>query len=131
MTCVRFLGSVESEKEVWSLMKASAVFATPSIREGFGLAALEALACGLPVVTADHRDNAIPEFVTPGVNGLVVTPDAAAFAKALETLLANEDLRSKMSRAAVVTARSHSLEKAVRKLERVFSSVSKHQITSV
>jgi glycosyltransferase involved in cell wall biosynthesis len=45
-------------------MKSSHVCVIPSTREGFGIAALEALACGLPVVTADHPDNAIGELIT-------------------------------------------------------------------
>ena len=55
---------VDSHDEVISLMKASHVCVIPSTREGFGIAALEALACSLPVVTADHLDNAIRELIT-------------------------------------------------------------------
>ncbi|MFA5268008.1 MAG: glycosyltransferase family 4 protein [Methanoregula sp.] len=54
----------DSHDEVISLMKASHVCVIPSTREGFGIAALEALACGLPVVTVDHPDNAIRELIT-------------------------------------------------------------------
>jgi glycosyltransferase involved in cell wall biosynthesis len=46
------------------MMKASHVCVIPSTREGFGITALEALACGLPVVTTDHPDNAIGELIT-------------------------------------------------------------------
>ena len=55
---------LDSHDEVISLMKSSHVCVIPSTREGFGIAALEALACGLPVVTVDHRDNAIAELIT-------------------------------------------------------------------
>jgi len=54
----------DSHDGVISLMKSSHVCVIPSTREGFGIAALEALACGLPVVTADHPDNAICELIT-------------------------------------------------------------------
>jgi glycosyltransferase involved in cell wall biosynthesis len=54
----------DSHDEVIGLMKSSHVCVIPSTREGFGIAALEALACGLPVVTADHPDNAICELIT-------------------------------------------------------------------
>jgi glycosyltransferase involved in cell wall biosynthesis len=54
----------DSHDEVISLMKSSRVSVIPSTREGFGIAALEALACGLPVVTVDHPDNAISELIT-------------------------------------------------------------------
>jgi L-malate glycosyltransferase len=55
---------LDSHDEVISLMKSSRVCVIPSTREGFGIAALEALACGLPVVTAGHPDNAIGELIT-------------------------------------------------------------------
>lgn len=54
----------DSHDEVISLMKSSHICVIPSTREGFGIAALEALACGLPVVTVDHQDNAICELIT-------------------------------------------------------------------
>jgi L-malate glycosyltransferase len=55
---------LDSHDEVISLMKSSHVFVIPSTREGFGIAALEALACGLPVITVGHPDNAIRELIT-------------------------------------------------------------------
>ena len=56
---------LESHDQVIALMKSSHVCVIPSTREGFGIAALEALACGLPVVTVDHPDNAMSELITP------------------------------------------------------------------
>jgi glycosyltransferase involved in cell wall biosynthesis len=55
---------LDSHDKVISLIKASHICVIPSTREGFGIAALEALACGLPVVTVDHPDNAIGELIT-------------------------------------------------------------------
>jgi len=61
---VIFKPFVDSHDEVISLMKASHICVIPSTREGFGIAALEALASGLPVITVDHPDNAIRELIT-------------------------------------------------------------------
>lgn len=61
---VFFKSFLDSHDEVISLMKSSHICVIPSTREGFGIAALEALACGLPVVTVDHPDNAISELIT-------------------------------------------------------------------
>jgi glycosyltransferase involved in cell wall biosynthesis len=45
-------------------LKSSRVFVLPSTREGFGITALEALACGLPVVTVDNPANAVRDLIT-------------------------------------------------------------------
>lgn len=68
---VKFLGFLENYDDVISYMKASKVFVLPSVREGFGIAALEANACGLPVVTVDHKRNATGDLIKTGVNGFL------------------------------------------------------------
>jgi glycosyltransferase involved in cell wall biosynthesis len=55
---------LESHDQVIARIKSSHVCVIPSTREGFGITALEALACGLPVVTVDHKDNAISGLIT-------------------------------------------------------------------
>jgi glycosyltransferase involved in cell wall biosynthesis len=62
---ITFLGFLPGPGEVIGYMKASGVFVSPSVREGFGMAALEAMACGIPVVTVEHPQNAVMERVTP------------------------------------------------------------------
>ena len=67
---VHFFGFLERSSDVIAYMKSSRVFVLPSTREGFGIAALEALACGLPVVTIDHPGNASREFACNGCGRL-------------------------------------------------------------
>jgi L-malate glycosyltransferase len=72
---------LDSHDGVISLMKSSHVCVIPSTREGFGIAALEALACGVPVVTVNHPDNAICELITENTGFLCpLSPDALAAA---------------------------------------------------
>jgi len=68
---VKFLGFLESE-QVYATMKSSKVFVLPSTREGFGIVALEANACGLPVVTLKHEKSAVDELIENGKNGFLV-----------------------------------------------------------
>jgi glycosyltransferase involved in cell wall biosynthesis len=71
------------------------VFVAPSRWEGFGMALLDALLHGLPVVAS--AVGAIPELVEHGDNGLLVPPgNPAALAAALERLAADDDLRRRM-----------------------------------
>ena len=75
------LGALESE-ELERLFRAADVFAFPSVKEGFGLAALEAIAAGLPLVASDL--DVFRGFLTDGESALL-TPvgDADALAHAL------------------------------------------------
>jgi len=68
---VRALGAQE---EVLSLLSASDVFLLPSAQESFGLAALEAMACEVPVVAS--RVGGLPEVIEHGVTGYLHPPDA-------------------------------------------------------
>ncbi len=60
---VRVHNFYDSHDDLISRLKSSKIFVLPSTREGFGITALEALACGLPVVTIDHPANAIRDFI--------------------------------------------------------------------
>ena len=103
---ISFRGRIESHAEILSMMKASQVFAFPSTREGFGLAPLEAAACGLPVVAIAHQHNATIELIDDGVNGVVAAPTASDFAESLGRLLEDHELRDRMGREAIAASRS-------------------------
>jgi glycosyltransferase involved in cell wall biosynthesis len=83
---VSMLGYVESSADVFGLMKSSRVFVLPSVREGFGITVLEAYACGLSIVTVDHRDNAA-QYVAPKDCSIVCSTTAADIASSISTLL--------------------------------------------
>jgi glycosyltransferase involved in cell wall biosynthesis len=85
---VRFTGFLQDPGEVIGFMKSSKVFVFPSTREGFGIAAMEALACGLPLVTSDHQRNAARSFVRAETGCLCnLTPED--FARGIRVCLEN------------------------------------------
>lgn len=95
---VSFPGWVPSH-QVQVYYNAMAVVIFPSISDGesFGVAAIEAQACGRPVVVSDV--GGLPEVVEDGVTGLVVPPkDAGAIADAVARLLQNPDMARTMGR---------------------------------
>jgi glycosyltransferase involved in cell wall biosynthesis len=88
---VDFRHDVWEQKEVYSLMKAARVAVFPSTREGFGIAVLEAIACGLPVVTTSAPDNLAQHLVLRSYRGVVCAPSVQDIANALRPLLASCD----------------------------------------
>jgi len=85
------------------------VAVVPSLYEPFGLVALEALACGVPVVATTA--GGLKEIVEDGKSGLLVPPgDAPALARALLALLTNGSLRTKLAEDARQRAEQFSLE---------------------
>jgi glycosyltransferase involved in cell wall biosynthesis len=76
---------------------AADVFAFPTLAEGFALAHLEAMACGLPVVTTPNCGPAVRD----GQDGFIVAPrDAVALADRLQELVSDRGLRDRMSESA-------------------------------
>jgi glycosyltransferase involved in cell wall biosynthesis len=85
---VDFRHDVPEQKDVYALLKSARAFVSPTAREGFGIAVLEALACGLPVVTTSDPDNLAQHLAARSGRGIVCEPSAAAVAAAVRTVLA-------------------------------------------
>ena len=87
-----FMGQVA---DPCALYHAADIFVLPSLKEGLGVALLEAMACGLSAVGTDG--SGIGDAIQEGLNGFLVKPaDAIALAEALQTLAASPDLRARM-----------------------------------
>jgi L-malate glycosyltransferase len=78
----------QNHADLIAQLKSSKVFVLPSTREGFGIIALEALACGLPVVTVDHQANAIRDLITEN-NGFLCSLSPQDFAEKIDLALKN------------------------------------------
>jgi glycosyltransferase involved in cell wall biosynthesis len=99
-----------ADADVRRLLSTSTALLYPSRYEGFGLPPLEAMACGCPVVTTDV--GAIPEFVTDGVNGLVVpVGDVGMMAASLLRLLRDQRLQAAFRTRGLETADALSLDR--------------------
>ena len=82
---VTFLEQLSTEELVREYNRAQ-LLVSPSLYEGFGLPAAEALACGTPVIATSA--GALPEIVEEGVSGVLVPPGRVApLAKAIASLL--------------------------------------------
>jgi glycosyltransferase involved in cell wall biosynthesis len=92
---VEFRDDIENQKELYSLVKAAKVFVSLSAREGFGLAILEAIACGIPVLTTSAPDNLAQHLVARYSRGTVCEPTPKAVTAAIHDLAVDADLRTR------------------------------------
>lgn len=69
---VRIVPPLQDAADVYAYMKRAKVFVLPSVREGFGIVALEALSCGTPVITTSSPANATKDLIIDGTTGSIV-----------------------------------------------------------
>jgi glycosyltransferase involved in cell wall biosynthesis len=98
------------------------IFLFPSLMEGLPSVLLEAMASGMPVITAETCG--MPDVVEDGFNGLLVPPaDAAAIEAAVLRLAASPELRQSLGQAAQRTMARYTWERSALMLEKLFRRV--------
>jgi len=116
---VSLSGFADEHDDLIARLKSSKVFVLPSTREGFGISALEALACGIPVVTVDHPANAIRDLITGG-NGFLCSLSAEDLAKTICLALRHH---KEMRNACIKSAESFCWENITSEIETFYNSV--------
>ena len=118
---VRFLGA-RPQDALPAYYAAADALIVPSDYESFGMVALEAMACGTPVIASEIGGLAF--LVRHGVNGFhVPTRDPAALARRIACMLTHPQRRAELGRAARATALEYSWERIADRLLRVFEGV--------
>jgi glycosyltransferase involved in cell wall biosynthesis len=90
-SAVEFCHNVVEQKELYSLIKASKLFVSLSVREGFGIAVLEAITCGVPVLTAEAPDNLAQYLAIRYSRGFVCGASVSEITDAVAGILAKSD----------------------------------------
>lgn len=116
---VYFLGFV-ADADLPALYNAASLFVYPSLYEGFGLPALEAMACGTPVVASNA--SALPEVV--GEAGLLVDPyDVDSLSTTMAQALHDTALQRRLRQMGLARARQFTWEKTAVKLLSLYQRV--------
>ncbi|MCR5343436.1 MAG: glycosyltransferase family 4 protein [Butyrivibrio sp.] len=104
------------------ILQSADVFAFPSKREGFGMAAVEALGCAVPVIAADNRGTR--EYMRNGENGIVCRPNEVRdFEKAISTFKSNPDVRDAYSKKALELSNIFSKSSAKETMREIYSKI--------
>jgi N-acetyl-alpha-D-glucosaminyl L-malate synthase BshA len=120
-----FLGSLKSTKEVLNI---SDLFILPSSKESFGLSALEAMACGVPVIASDS--GGIPEVISHGKSGLLNSVgDTCQMTKNALKLLSNDSLLESFKTNAYQQAMKFDIEVILPKYESLYKKCIKDYLT--
>jgi N-acetyl-alpha-D-glucosaminyl L-malate synthase BshA len=120
-----FLGSLKSTKEVLNI---SDLFMLPSSKESFGLSALEAMACGVPVIASES--GGIPEVVLHGKSGLLNSVrDTYQMTKNALKLLSNESLLKSFKSNAYNQAMKFDIELILPKYEKLYEQCIKDYLS--
>ncbi len=116
---VRFLGKVEN---VGDVLRGADLFLLPSATESFGLAALEAMACSVPVIASDA--GGIPEVVRSGETGYLAPPgDVATMSQRALQVLQDAAEHERLKRNAAARALEFSADRVVPRYEKLYEEV--------
>lgn len=121
------VGYVDENQRLSVLYSMADVFIIPSLQEAFGQTAIEAMACGTPVV--GFNAGGIPDMVRPGETGwLAETGNVRSLRQAIESALENEGERRRMGqRCREVVEEEYTLERQARQYKSLYESILEQQ----
>lgn len=109
------------QNELRRVYSSATIFVSSSWHEGFGLPGLEAMACGVPVVTTDS--GGVREYAIPEETAVVVPPqNPQALADAIVRVLDDESLRKKLIKNGLEKVKEFDWNKSIDKLENIFQN---------
>jgi len=124
---VRFLGKIEAVEEVLSIAD---LFLLPSEKESFGLAALEAMACQVPVISSDAEG--IPEVNIDGVTGYISkVGNVKEMAENALKILQDPAIHQKFKLAAFERAKEFDLKKVMVQYEEIYKNLVVKNVATV
>lgn len=114
---ILMIGAVSEEKKA-QLYKAADVFVLPTLYEGFGIVFVEAMACGLPIVSTNV--GAVSEVVD-GAGKLVDPKNPESLAESIVEVLENESLRQSLSLRAIEVSQKYHWQNILPRYEEIYA----------
>ena len=115
---VRLLGF---RTDMERILQTADVFAFPSKREGLGMAAVEALACGVPVICEDNRGTR--EYVRDGVNGIVCSDNSVSAMKAaILKIYGDREYRKKLAKECRSSVRGFGTDNTMKIMKNIYTT---------
>lgn len=109
-------------KDIPEICKVCDLFVFPSKREGLGLAAIEAMASGLPIITSDVHG--IVDYSINGITGYTCSPnDVESLVTAINSMYTNKPLRIKIGKSNQNIAIKYNLSNILNELEKIYKGV--------
>jgi len=109
------------QSELANIYSSATLFVSASWKEGFGLPGLEAMACGVPLLTTDSGGPS--DYAIPDETAFVVPPqDQAALVAGVERIIKDDKLREKLSQNGSMKAKELNWESSIKSLEDLFLS---------
>lgn len=115
---VTLTGRVSADEKI-ALMNAAAVYAYPSLYEGFGISPLEAMRCGTPVISSNRTS--LPEVV--GYGGILIDPEPAVLGAAMVQVLNSSEQAAELRQRALMKAAEFSWQRTILETAAVYAEI--------
>lgn len=108
--------------DIAEILKTVDVFVHPSIREGLGIAAIEAMSAGLPIITSNVQG--IVDYSKNDLTGYCLDPnDVQGFTNALKTVINNKELRTKMGHYNIEASKKYDISNSCVQVESIINNI--------